>query len=279
MNIFLKWKPIIGLVILGSVAMFFKPLVQEDEVKSNSIWNGSFETRNWQKNWNLSNQKWGLTNTALIPDKTNRFKQVFRVSYPAGSASPTVTRKGAPSGGAQFYSRLNVDGDRSAQNHLRLRYFLRFSDDFKFVKGGKLPGFYGGIANSGGEIPNGRDGFSSRLMWRRKGAGEVYAYLPNSKDYGTSIGRGRWTFKPGVWHQVEQEIKLNDPTKSNGWIKVWIDNTLVLNQEKLKWRTDSSLTIDGIFFSTFFGGGDASWSTPKDVYIDFAEFAIVPNSQ
>ena len=273
----------IGLVILGNVAMFPKPLAQGNEVKSNLMWNGSFETQNWQKNWNLSNQKWGLENTAVIPDGTNRFTQVLRVRYPAGSASPTVTRNGAPSGGAQFYSqfygRLNLDGDRSFQDHLRLRYFLRFSDDFEFVKGGKLPGFYGGVGNSGGDIPNGRDGFSSRLMWRKNGAGEVYAYLPSSKDFGTSIGRGSWTFKPGVWYQVEQEIKLNDPTKSNGWVKVWIDNSLVLNQSKLKWRTDSSLTIDGIFFSTFFGGGDASWSTQKDVYIDFAEFAIVPNSK
>lgn len=280
MNIFLRWKPTIGLVILGSVTLFpTKPLAQVNEVKSNLIWNGSFETQNWQKNWDLSNKKWGLENTALIPDQTNRFKQVLRVRYPAGSASPTVTRKGAPSGGAQFYSRLNLNADRSSQNHLRLRYFLRFSDDFEFVKGGKLPGFYGGIGNSGGEIPNGHDGFSSRLMWRKKGVGEVYAYLPSSKDYGTSIGRGRWTFKPGIWYQVEQEIKLNDPTKSNGWVKVWVDNSLVLNQSKLKWRTDSNLTIDGIFFSTFFGGKDASWSTPEDVYIDFAEFAIVPNSK
>jgi hypothetical protein len=280
MKILLRWKPMIGLVILGIVTMFpTKPLVQGNEVKSNLIWNGSFENQNWQKNWNLSNQKWGLENTALIPDQTNRFKQVLRVRYPAGSASPAVTRKGAPSGGAQFYSRLNLNAGRSSKNRLRLRYFLRFSNDFEFVKGGKLPGFYGGIGNSGGDIPNGSDGFSSRLMWRKNGAGEVYSYLPSSKDYGTSIGRGSWTFKPGIWHQVEQEIKLNDPTKSNGWVKVWIDNTLVLNQSKLQWRTDSNLTVDGIFFSTFFGGQDASWSTPKNVYIDFAEFAIVPNSR
>ena len=279
MNISLRWKPIVGLLILGNVAMFPKPLAQRNEVKSNLIWNGSFETSDWQKEWNLSSQKWGLENTTIIPDETRRFKNVLRVRYPAGSASPTVARKGTPSGGAQFYSRFNLDRSGVAMDHLRLRYFLRLSSDFEFVKGGKLPGLYGGIGNSGGKIPDGSDGFSSRLMWRKNGEGEVYAYLPSSKDYGTSIGRGRWTFKPGVWHQVEQEIKLNDSTKSNGWVKVWIDNVLVLNKEKLKWRTDSNLTIDGIFFSTFFGGSDASWSTPKDVYIDFAEFAIVPNSQ
>ena len=133
MDIFLRWKVMIGLLILGSIAIFSKPLEPGNEVKSNLIWNGSFETQNWQKNWNLSNQKWGLENTAVIPDTTNRFKQVFRVHYPAGSASPTVTRKGAPSGGVQFYGRLNLDRDRSAQDHLRLRYFLRFSDNFKFV--------------------------------------------------------------------------------------------------------------------------------------------------
>ena len=277
MNMSLRWKLIVGLLILGNVTMFPKPL-QGNEVKINLIWNGSFETSNWRKKWNLSSQKWGLENTATIPDETGRFKKVLRVRYPAGSASPAVARTGAPSGGVQFHSRFNLNSNKVSMNHLRLRYFLRFSNDFEFVKGGKLPGFYGGIGNSGGKIPDGSDGFSSRLMWRKNGEGEVYAYLPSSKDYGTSIGRGRWTFKPGVWHQVEQEIKLNDSTKSNGWVKVWIDNALVLNQEDLKWRTNSDLTIDGIFFSTFFGGSDASWSTPKEVYIDFAEFAIVPNS-
>jgi hypothetical protein len=236
---------------------------------------GSFGDPFWQKTWPILPQKqWGMENTSIIPDPMKRFNGILRVKYPAGSASPAVTRQGASSGGAQFLSTLG----QLPQDRLRLRYFLRFSDGFNFVKGGKLPGFYGGDANSGGNTPNGSDGFSSRLMWRSNGAGEVYAYMPSSETYGTSIGRGSWTFRPGVWHQIEQELQLNSPTRSDGWVRIWLDQTLVLEQTGLRFRSDPKLKIDGLFFSTFFGGDDRSWATPKNVHIDFADFAIVPNS-
>jgi cellulase/cellobiase CelA1 len=48
----------------------------------------------------------------------------------------------------------------------------------------------------------------------------------------------------------------------------------VLDEQELTFRTTDELQIEGLFFSTFFGGGDSSWATPKDVYIDFAEFEV-----
>ncbi|NEP19274.1 MAG: polysaccharide lyase [Leptolyngbya sp. SIO4C1] len=191
--------------------------------------------------------------------------------YPAGSASPSVSRQtGAPLGGAQFYANLTLP-PRSAR---RLSYYVRFSENFDFVKGGKLPGLFGGDGASGGNIPDGTDGFSTRLMWRRAGKGELYAYLPTSENYGTSIGRGAWQFQPGVWYLLEQVVRLNDPDRSNGQIQVWVDGDLVIDQGGLRFRQVESLQIDGLFFSTFFGGGDASWATPHDVYIDFADFSV-----
>lgn len=236
-----------------------------------TTWSSNFSTSDWQQSWQIRSQgQWGMENTAVVPDETGRFGQVLRVRYPAGSASPTVTRKGAPPGGAQFYGTPNS----SPSDRIKLSYSLRFSRDFDFVKGGKLPGLYGGTGNSGGDIPNGRDGFSSRLMWRKNGIGEVYAYLPNSKKNGTSLGRGQWTFRPNTWHQIQQELQLNTPDRSDGSVRIWLDQKLVLEETGLRFRTTSKLKIDGIFFSTFFGGDDRSWSPPKDVFIDFANFSI-----
>jgi len=39
-------------------------------------------------------------------------------------------------------------------------------------------------------------------------------------------------------------------------------------------RTVDDLKIEGVIFSTFFGGGDQSWATPRDQYADFAVFAV-----
>jgi hypothetical protein len=42
----------------------------------------------------------------------------------------------------------------------------------------------------------------------------------------------------------------------------------------VQFRTVGSLRIDGLFFSTFFGGGDSSWASPVDQHADFAGFAV-----
>ena len=39
-------------------------------------------------------------------------------------------------------------------------------------------------------------------------------------------------------------------------------------------RTTDTLQIRGIFFSTFFGGGDPTLATPADACADFAAFVL-----
>lgn len=240
---------------------------------ANSIsWAGSLADPNWLDQWGGQKDKsWGLdSNLVIMDDPERRFEKIMRVTYPAGSASPAVAREsGAAIGGAQFYADLPIPD----QEQLTLSYFVRFSEDFDFVKGGKLPGLYGGTGASGGNTPDGTDGFSTRIMWRRDGDGEMYAYLPTSEGYGDSIGRGSWRFQPGVWHHLKQTITLNDPQAADGRIQVWVDGEQVIDQSGLVFRSTADLKIDGLFFSTFFGGGDPSWATPRDVYADFAEFA------
>ena len=56
-----------------------------------------------------------------------------------------------------------------------LTYEVAFDTYFDWVKGGKLPGLRGGLNStgcSGGNKADGLDCFSSRLMWRKNGAGE-----------------------------------------------------------------------------------------------------------
>jgi hypothetical protein len=239
---------------------------------SSLLWSNQFSDKTWETHWGVAQQgNWGVENRQVIADPSGRFSQILRVRYPAGSASPTVARdEGVPLGGTQFYAYLGIP----PQQVLRLSYFVRFSENFDFVKGGKLPGLFGGAGNNGGNMPTGTDGFSTRFMWRQGGDGEVYAYLPTSEDQGTSIGRGSWRFHPGVWHHLEQEVRLNQPGQVNGQIRVWLDGRLVFDRQDLIFRSVQTLKIEGILFSTFFGGGDVSWATPQEVFADFADFSV-----
>lgn len=264
--------PLASTVVDETESSAIAPKPKTSNVSSKPVWSNGFETSNWMENWGIRKiGKWGLKNTEVMADYSDRFSKVLRVRYSAGSASPTVSRnEQAPVGGAQFFADLGM----TSQDSLRLSYYVRFSKNFDFVKGGKLPGLFGGINTDGRQIPDGTNGFSTRYMWRKNGNGEVYAYLPTSTQHGTSIGRGNWRFKRATWHHLEQEVVLNQPGQKNGQIRVWFDGKKVLDEDKLVFRTTKDLKIEGILFSTFFGGGDVSWATPKDVYADFADFSV-----
>jgi hypothetical protein len=194
---------------------------------------------------------------------------VLRVAYPAGSVSPSATREfGSPEGGMQVFLPFTTGPVEEAH----LRYWVRFPAGFEFVKGGKLPGLYGGTEVSGGEEPDGTDGFSTRLMWRTDGDGEVYLYAPG--ESGTSLGRGDWTWQRDVWLCVEQQVVLDRPDAEDGSVTVWVDGEQVFSDDGMEYRTVADLRIDGIFFSTFYGGADPSWAPSEDQHADFAGFAV-----
>jgi hypothetical protein len=268
MSTYLQYLLSLALLLYSSSRI----LVANAQVETKDfLWSGEFE-ENWTTKWHVRKERsWGLNNLKVLTEPGGRFAKILRVTYPRGSAScAVVERYGAPIGGAQFEADLGL----SPRDCLHLRYYVRFADHFPFVKGGKLPGLFGGKARAGGHIPDGTNGFSARLMWRRKGDGEVYAYLPTSVEHGTSLGRGKWRFQTGKWYSVEQEVKLNTPGKTDGCIQVWINENLVVQDLSLTFRTTPELKLDGVLFSTFFGGNDLSWATPETTHVDFAHFAV-----
>lgn len=195
----------------------------------------------------------------------------LRVSFPEGSVSPSAAREhDIPEGGMQVY--LPAADEDGLGEDVHLRYRVRLPEDFEFVKGGKLPGLYGGTETSGGEEPDGTDGFSTRLMWRRDGAGEVYLYAPD--EPGTSLGRGSWTWPRGEWTCVEQRLELDAPEAEDGSVTVWLDGEQVLREQGLDLRTTDELGVDGVFFSTFYGGDEPDWAPEEDQHADFADFAV-----
>jgi hypothetical protein len=246
-------------------------LLSRATTQSRVLWRGNFG-QGWEQRWGVQQRGgFGPQNRQIASERGGTHPLFLRVRYPQGSISPgAVSRYNVPLGGSQFFARLPI----GPQEAVRLSYAVRFSSNFSFVRGGKLPGLYGGAGNTGGNIPNGTDGFSTRFMWRQNGAGEVYAYLPTSRGYGTSIGRGNWRFSTGVWHRIDQEVTLNTPGQANGRIRVWFNGRQVLDQRGVTFRTVPQLQIDGILFSTFFGGEDPSWATPRSVHADFADFVV-----
>lgn len=218
----------------------------------------------------------------------------WEASYPKGSCSPTTEIPG----GLGFYlagpKEIASLLDQGAKEAV-FGYRVMFEKGWEWVKGGKLPGMYGGIGDAAYRCTGGRQNdrckcFDVRLMWRCDGKGEIYAYLPmnetnsnallavppyskSNPDYGVSVGIGAWTFEPGVWTTIAQRVKLNDIGKADGELQLWINGECVIHAKGLTFREDEASHIKGMHFQTFFGGHKSDWASPKDQRAWFSDIS------
>jgi len=178
--------------------------------------------------------------TSTNSDKSTSILQLF---FPQDSIDPA--RK--PTGGAEFYA---TPLDISSAQNVSLRYRVFFPKNFNFVLAGKMPGLYAGHRGcSGGNAA--LDCFSTRLMWRKEGAGELYLYAPKDKQtdalcsapgsicdavYGLSIGRGFFKWATGNWTTVQQTVVLNTPGIQDGSFALDVNGRRVIERDDIMYR-------------------------------------------
>lgn len=236
----------------------------------------------------LTSGKFPATSTA--PDGTLG----LIANYPGG----TYGYSSANGQGFSFYSPASANGvDVSTATEVLFTYSVFFPTGFDFVKGGKLPGIYGGTSLeaaktcSGGRQDDRADCWSARTMFRTNGMGEFYNYFPTSAvqpagycstapmsvcnpQYGDSIGRGVFTFATGAWTTVGQRLKMNDVGVSNGEQELYINGQSVLKLDSLQIAVKDGTHIYGIMAQTFFGGGDSSWANPETQSAWFKDWSM-----
>ena len=165
---------------------------------------------------------------------------------------------------------------------LYISYDVKFSENFDFVRGGKLPGLCGynvtqdprDGCNTGGGFPTGYDGWSARGMWREDGKLENYVYHADQfYEYGDDE---YWTANAerGTWHSFQHRIVLNTVGEANGIVEAWFDGVKVLSSNTMLYRKTADIGINLFYFSTFYGGADPSWAPTSDQYIYFDNFRI-----
>ena len=251
--------------------------VQSCRVGSGSSSNSSGSTNSGSSTWSIDfnqsqlgsydyndvYQEWGkplyqvLSRTNILEENGNRY---LRVDYPRGGFGPSQS-------GAIWETKFD-----QKYEELYVAYRVRLSSGFDFTLGGKLPGLAGGEGNTGGGKPNGYDGWSGRIMWRAGGEATQYLYYPDQPDfYGHDLYWGT-RFPTGRWVTVETRIKMNTPGQRNGVVESWMNGQKFLSRHDIRFRDTSNFSVDSFQFSTFHGGGDASFAPSKDVTIDFDDF-------
>jgi len=133
--------------------------------------------------------------------------------------------------------------------------------------------------------------FSTRLMWRTDGEGELYLYanreaqdlaicqMPNNHynpDFGWSLNRGSFTFKRSAWTDVVETITLNKPGVRNGVLAISINGKEVIRYTNIVFRIAAypNMKVDGMDMETFFGGNGPEWASPKKQVSQFRGFIL-----
>jgi hypothetical protein len=265
----------------GNIQSIEKGLAYRNDIIFFGGFEDTFGDTAWRQNWGIKFAQ-RTSESAIITDAFAGGKSL-RVQYPAGGIGPRET-------GAQFPIIFrDIPGITGGYyDELYLRYYVKFEEDFDFVKGGKLPGLMGGgdsWSRSGGHQPDGTNGWTLRFMWRTGGRIVVYAYLPkseNGKYGGETWGQDLdcdFVAEPGKWICIEQYVNVGTPNKDNGKLIVWING-----EEKLKlidtrcWNVKNNYgRIGGIYFSTFYGGNTKDWAPAKTCYIQFDGLVAAKN--
>ena len=221
-----------------------------------------------------------------------------------GGKTPQVTR--IVGGKIRAHLRKNKVGGKEGgflfdamfakKDEAYLEYDFKFQKDFIWALGGKLPGL-GGSARAStakGAIPSGcvdiksenqKKGFSCRLMWRTKrDVAEsqkkpflvVYTYLPNRKKKCGEDIRILNDLESNKTYKVKQYIKLNTVGRSNGVLRMWINDKMVHESTNVVFRNDKNARIESLIMQTYRGGGatDLDWAASKDNYIFFDNFKV-----
>ena len=240
--------------------------------------------------------KFGITaddSLDLAQDPTTHSQWVLRVRYAKGSYAGSGGHRGA-----QFYGTPSTLTSHSYTT-LTLEYEVYFLSPFDWVNGGKLPGLWGGTRDcSGGRIQD--SCFSTRLMWRTHGDGEVYAYVTHDQENGfknwcakydhsntptykhvhctnstgIEMGTSAWRFRTNHWHKIRQEVHLNANPGQKGYIKLWVDGHAEVHVTDVIMRNNTAFAIDGLLFSTFFGGNKTSFASTDVRFSYFKNFRI-----
>jgi hypothetical protein len=226
-----------------------------DTADSLKLWEDDF-SGDWTDRWSL--RFFGLRGEGSTSTFEQDGETWLRVHFPEGEVGD----------GVSFRTR------EEALDQMYLEYKVRFPADFDWVRGGKLPGLSGGTGATGGNKPDGTDGWSIRFMWAPEGKIHAYVYWP---DQPGSHGTGFFLDTPlqkGEVQTLGLEVVMNTPGQADGIVRAWLDGHLALEKTDFRFRDVSDLQIDRIHFDTFFGGGDSSWAPTKDEHIDFGDLKL-----
>lgn len=244
---------------------------------------GTTFTLNWDNwangayNYSQATQDFGSSTLSYWNDyNTQTYNGMLKETMQANVVGPT--------GGA-----MALDSVAHGSEY-QLNYSIMFDPNFDFSWGGKVGfGLFIGNGNTGGVPATDGNGGSFRLMWYKNTSTspvilKPYVYYRDQPgtygdDFGKAYPSNGTSIQKGVWYNVQMYVKSNTGSNTDGWIRLVINGTTVMDQA-IRWTTnDLKRLVNSVCFENFRGGSESYWASPTngDIYIDNASWTLLAN--
>jgi len=222
---------------------------------------GAYDAQAWRAEWPGCPWEDGV-NEGRVSVVARPDGKRWRINYAPGRIGPSE-------GGVAWNQPF------SGKEEATLTYVVRFSAEFDWKRGGKLPGLGGGPGKTtGGRKADGLNGFSVRPMWRADGRLEAYVYHAGQRnDYGDSLSLPEDFRLPRDQDvRIRLRVRMNHPERADGLVELKVtygQTTAEVSENTMVWRKTPTILADKLLFETFHGGSDLSWAPDRPCHAEF----------
>jgi hypothetical protein len=225
--------------------------------KPSAIWQDGFEVYEWKNNWKIGNiGNWGMENSVL--QKGHNTSQFLRINFPLGSLNKGEKNRAA---GIHFTSAI------PQSDSLYLRYYVRLGEQFPSRNTIVLPGLSIQDKNQGL-----LSAFNVIIGYEGKLGISFKSLLVNKTMY--MVSSKPYTLGKNEWYCIEQKIKLNEPGSNSGEIKLWVNETLVVEKSNLYLSSLPDQKLNAIDFSAFIVNNNSKSVIEYETNMDFDSFVV-----
>lgn len=222
----------------------------------------------------LGGSDWGIGENSQI---------VEAKGAPTGFALQVDLRRQSPASGEQSARRSGVGFTWTPHTLEQARaacltYYVGVAPDFHAGLGGRLPAIVGGASNraTSSGIAEGK-GFAVNMAWRSDLALDVVSQQvdDDGKRRPTTLDYGKLKLRPGAWVRIDQEVVLNDPSRRDGVLRVWVDGKLRLERTDMRFRDAGDQRFLGLQADTYNTRTGLDWQpSMKDTWLRMSPFEL-----
>ena len=208
----------------------------------------------------------GIKGLTLSAEKTHSGKQAMKASFRRDEQENLTYR--------------TVDDSK----HIFVRFYDYYATGFDFAAGmkiGRISSFNQATQRNNFDIiVQARATASANRCGTTDSTGLAISYNGGPVDWG--IAEGNFVFQRGRWYEIQVEIKLNTPSRTDGEVRLWVDGKVIAEKTGINIVGAGTAGINSVLYGGWYSNSDSGRNPCPDPaqesvrYIDDVAYSDSP---